>query len=124
MDVILLLNKKHDINQLDEIEIRGASLSLAALYNGIERILSDILKSKGILLKDQESWHRLVLDEAIKHNLVTSEIFNELKGFLAFRHFVRHAYSFEIEPETIRVIIKKAPKIIKQFTEKIGELYQ
>jgi hypothetical protein len=44
----------------------------------------------------------------------------ELKGFLAFRHFVRHAYSFEIDPETIIVIIRKAPKTVRQFIDEIS----
>ena len=104
---------------MDEIEIRGASLSLGALYNGMERILSDILKSKGIILKDKDSWHKTVLDEALKHNLISAEVLTELKGYLAFRHFIRHAYSFEIDTDTIKVILRKAPKIINQFIDEI-----
>jgi len=45
LEIIILLNKKNKIRMLDEIEIRGASLSLSALYNGMERILYDILKN-------------------------------------------------------------------------------
>ena len=123
LDIISLLNNKYDIEQLDEIEIRGASLSLAAMYNGIERILSDILKDKVIRLEGHESWHKLVLDEALKSKLISTEMFNELKGFLAFRHFVRHAYSFEIEPKTVQVIIKKAPTIVRKFIEEIIDLF-
>ena len=73
LEIILLINKKNKINNLDEIEIRGASLSLGALYNGMERILSDILKSEGIILKDKDSWHKTVLDEALKRNLISAE---------------------------------------------------
>jgi len=119
LEIIILLNKKNKIRMLDEIEIRGASLSLAALYNGMERILNDILKKQFKVSTDNQSWHKQVLEESLAYNIISKEIFRDLKGFLAFRHFVRHAYSFEIKPQTIEMIVKKAPDLVNQFISEI-----
>lgn len=43
----------------------------------------------------------------------------EMKGFLGFRHFVRHAYSFEIDRKAIDAILDTAPALIDRF---IGEI--
>ncbi|MDC7125586.1 MAG: hypothetical protein PQJ46_08455 [Spirochaetales bacterium] len=119
LKIIHLLNTKNQNKELDDIEIRGASLSLGSLYNGIERVLSDLLKSQGISLTNNSSWHTMILNESLKREVISKATFNELKGFLAFRHFVRHAYSFEIDSDTITNIISKAPDIIKQFINEI-----
>jgi hypothetical protein len=36
----------------------------------------------------------------------------DLKGFLSFRYFVRHAYSFEIDPKVIDAILDAAPDVL------------
>ena len=41
---------------------------------------------------------------------ITTKTAEDLKGFLSFRHFVRHAYSFEIAPKAIDVILDAAPR--------------
>ena len=99
-------------------------MSLSALYNGIEKILIDILKDSGFHLKDQPSWHTLLLKESLNQRLISEKTFNELKGYLAFRHFVRHAYSFEINPYAINSILDKAEGCVKNFILEIQVFYQ
>ena len=45
----------------------------------------------------------------------------DMKGFMGFRHFVRHAYSFEIDPKAIDAILDAAPKLVERFTKEIKE---
>ncbi|MFO7729320.1 MAG: hypothetical protein R6V86_01010 [Spirochaetia bacterium] len=124
MEILSIINLKRKQADLDGIEIRAAALSLSALYNGIEKILLDILKESGYYIKNQKSWHTLLLKESVRHRIISETTFNELKGFLGFRHFIRHAYSFEINPLTINTILDRSEHIAKKFILEIQEFYQ
>lgn len=45
----------------------------------------------------------------------------EYKGYLGFRHFVRHAYTFEIDSKTIEAILDKVAELARVFIEEIKE---
>ncbi|QEN03381.1 hypothetical protein EW093_01235 [Thiospirochaeta perfilievii] len=109
LDVLELLNKKLQTNlSLDEIEVRAAAMTLVSIYNGIEKVLERIVKDRNLKL-DGSNWHTNLLNTSLENNIIPEAVFNDLKGFLAFRHFVRHAYSFQIKIEAITSIIKKVP---------------
>jgi len=120
LSVIILKKEQSD---LDNIEIRGAALSLSALYNGIEKVLLDVLKEDDYFIKNEKSWHTLLLKKSVHHNIISEKTFNELKGFLGFRHFIRHAYSFEINPLTINSILDRAENLLETFIREIKNYY-
>ena len=64
----------------------------------------------------------LLLYKSEQNPLDDIEIRSELLGFLAFRHFVRHAYSFEIDPVAIVEILRKCPELVRSFRRKIEEV--
>lgn len=107
---------------LDEIEIRGAALSLASLYNGMEQILKQIVLQRGESLSDTPNWHNALLQKSATLHLISEDTIREMKGFLSFRHFVRHAYSFEINPNAINAILDAAPGLVEQFIAEIQSL--
>ncbi len=112
--IIRLILKKRESEPLDEIETRGAALSLAALYNGIERVLVYLVPDARSETSGSD-WHGRLLTRAREIGYITESMHTELKAFLAFRHFVRHAYSFQINPRTIEAVLEKAPKLTEDF---------
>jgi len=69
LKVVQLLNRKIIINNdLDEIEIRAAALSLISIYGGIEKVLSLKLGNK-LQKSGLQSWHKelLILSVREKH---------------------------------------------------------
>lgn len=117
LEVLILINKKLSVTgTLDDIETRASALSLMSIYSGIEKILQIRLKAIGVEI-DSVKWHRDLLNKSLDIKLISEDFYRELKGFLAFRHFVRHAYSFEINQDVIISILKKIPRIIKEFVE-------
>ena len=50
LGVLSLVVSKRDRAPLDDIEIRGAALSLASLYNGMERVLKQYLLDRNLTL--------------------------------------------------------------------------
>jgi len=85
----------------DFIERSAAALLLHSFYNGLENILSIIMKETDQKLPDGLKWHKELLDTAFTANAKRSEIFRKelqeiLSEYLAFRHFLRHTYGFKI----------------------------
>jgi uncharacterized protein YutE (UPF0331/DUF86 family) len=115
LKVLSMINAKRAQRQLDEIEIRGAALSLASLYNGLERILVTILTIRNEEIPRDEMWHAKLLAKASSLGIISGETEKELKGYLGFRHFVRHAYTFEIDTKTIEAILDKVSELARVF---------
>ena len=90
------------IKNPDFIEMSAASMVLHSFYNGIENILVLIFKHYNEELPNDYKWHTKLLDKAFIPNENRKQIFqNESRGmleeYLKFRHFVRHAYGFQLE---------------------------
>lgn len=88
LQVLSQVAAKRRLAALDEIEVRGAALSLASLYNGIERILKHILIDRGESLSDSPNWHNSLLEKSTTLRLISENTAKDMKGFLSFRHFV------------------------------------
>jgi len=114
----LVISKRRQV-PLDDIEVRGAALSLASLYNGMERVLRQVLSDRDRHQGEGPNWHAELLQQSIALGSITDKTGQDLKGFLSFRHFVRHAYSFEIDPKAIDVILDAAPELVKRFIAEI-----
>jgi len=119
LGVLSLVIAKRDRAPLDDIEVRGAALSLASLYNGIERILKQILSHSKEAFGKSANWHAELLQKSNALGAISDRTLQDLKGFLGFRHFVRHAYSFEIDPKAIDAILKAAPELVKHFIQEV-----
>lgn len=117
------LTAKQTNHQLDEVEIRAAALSLSTIYTGIEKTLLYVLRDRAETVPKGKNWHAEVLDLAAEKSLVSVDVRDELKSFLAFRHFIRHAYSFEINPAMIASILDRAPDVAERFAEGIKDIY-
>ncbi len=85
----------------------------------MEKILIHILSERGETIKDSPAWHAMLLQKTKAHEILSEATLKNLKGFLSFRHFFRHAYSFEIDPKTIESVLEAAPELVKQFIEEI-----
>ena len=64
LEILSIINAKRVQTELDEIEMRGAALSLASLYNGMERVLVTILTNRKEEIPKDEKWHAELLTKA------------------------------------------------------------
>ncbi len=119
LGVLSLVIAKRSKAPLDDIEVRGAALSLASLYNGMERVLKQILSDRNQVLTEASNWHAEVLRKSTAVGVVTDKTAQDLKGLLSFRHFVRHAYSFEIDPKAINAVLDAASELVNRFVTEI-----
>jgi len=114
LGIISIIDAKKCVSGLDEIEIRGAALSLATLYNGLEKLFILMLKSLEVSIPNDNNWHANLLKLVQEHGIINGDLLSELARFLSFRHFVHHAYSFEIDPAAIYSVLEKAPAITEK----------
>lgn len=66
-------------------------------------------------------WHAKLLRRASSLGIISGETEKELKGYRGFRHFVRHAYTFEIDAKTIDAILDKVSELARAFIEETKE---
>lgn len=123
LDFVKALIAKHADCELDDVEIRAAALSLSTIYSGVEKTLLHVLSDRYGVRPEGPNWHAQVLDLAGHKSVVSDHVRDELKSFLAFRHFIRHAYSFEINAAMIARTLDRAPDVIERFAQEIRDTY-
>lgn len=95
------------LDEPDFIEKSAAALIIHSFYNGIENILQIIQKETEDEISGKDMWHRFLLNNSFNKTGKRDAIFrlslkDSLNEYLAFRHFIRHSYGFEIVWEKMK----------------------
>ena len=83
------------------IELNALAMFLHSFYNGLENIFILIAKKLDEKIPTGERWHIELLYQMAKpiknrsQIVITNKTHEDLKEYLGFRHFSRHAYSFD-----------------------------
>jgi hypothetical protein len=101
------------LETLSQLELAGVAALLHSFYNGIENILRQVFQAKSFPIPQGESWHRdLLLSATVKKGL-SDQLLEDLKRYLAFRHFFSHAYALDLFPERMKPLVKDAESVFK-----------
>jgi uncharacterized protein YutE (UPF0331/DUF86 family) len=122
-----VLNRLPSVTKLSSIkvlELAGVATLLHNFYNGNENIIKQIINSKGVSIPQGPSWHRDLLDLALKHKVINKTAWGSLKQFLGFRHFFSHAHAFHLEVDRIRPLVKAAPKLYASIKRSIQKFLE
>ncbi len=106
-------------SSIRDLELAGVATLLHNFYNGIENVIKQIMSSRRASIPQGQSWHRDLLDLVLKHKIITKTAWGSLKQFLGFRHFFSHAYSFHLEPERMKPLVKTAPELFDSIKRSI-----
>lgn len=106
------------------IEKSAAALLLHSFYNGIENIFNILLKHYGEIKISSDKWHRMVLESVFestenRDNILDPIIKDKVIEYLAFRHFIRHAYGFQIDWKKMKHLIVELESIWDHIKEDI-----
>jgi len=110
------------LSTLTQLEIAGVAALLHNFYNGIENIVKQVFQEKSFPIPQGESWHRDLLLTAAAKNIISDLLLNNLKPYLAFRHYFSHAYALELFPERMEPLAKGAVALFNEFKQQIDKL--
>jgi len=79
------------------IELAAIATFLHNIYNGIENILKQVLKAKGVEVPKSETSHKDLLELSVSTGIISSKLSDQLYEYLTFRHFFIHSYGFMLE---------------------------
>jgi uncharacterized protein YutE (UPF0331/DUF86 family) len=112
-----LANLKEAMARKDKstIELAAIATFLYNIYNGIENILNQVMKSRGIEIPKSQTWHKDLLDSSVRDGIISEELSDRLYEYLTFRHFFVHSYGFMLEDAQLENLAQNIPQVWSQF---------
>jgi hypothetical protein len=114
-----------DLEQTPNIlELTAFASVLHSFFNGIENLLLIIAKNIDNSVPSDANWHKALITQMTTENkfrkpVLSVEMKNELKRYLSFRHFFRHSYSFHLEWEELKKLVKTIHQVWSKFKSEI-----
>jgi hypothetical protein len=107
------------LSTLSRLELAGVAALLHNFYNGIENVLKQVFQSRTLPIPQGESWHRDLLLSAVEKGMLSTGLLDDLKRYLAFRHFFGHGYALNLFPERMEPLVREAESVFKRFKDEI-----
>ena len=107
------------LSTLSRLELAGVAALLHNFYNGIENVLKQVFQAKALPIPQGESWHRDLLIAAIEKGILSNRLLDDLKRYLAFRHFFGHGYALDLSPERMGSLVRDAVSVFTRFKSEI-----
>jgi len=122
IEKVLAVFPNTSLSQLSELELAGVATLIHNFYNGIENILKQTFQAKSIEIPIGASWHQNLVLISVKEKIISKQLADKLKEYLAFRHFFSHAYAIDLQPQRIEPLIENILKIFEQFKNEINKI--
>lgn len=118
-----LINKSRK-EEIDTVELAALASIIHSFYNGIENILLLIAKNIDGIVPGGSNWHKDLLTQmgretGSRKKVVSEELKIELFKYLAFRHFYRHSYSFNLEWKEMKDLVDSIQIVKNNFEQEI-----
>ncbi len=99
-------------------ESAWVALAIDHAYEAFETMLVRFERSLGLPQRSGAAWHRAILDEAsraipgLRPALVPVDVLPDWADLLAFRHFLRHAYSADLEAPRLATLTARLARAV------------
>ncbi len=119
---LVLLPPVDQLPYLNALEQAGIAGLLHSFYNGVENILKQIVRDRGLLLPVGPSWHRDLLLLVAEQSLLPAQLVDKLKVYMAFRHFFSHAYVLDVDPARMEPLVADLHEVFELIRSSIQDL--
>ena len=91
------------------------------LYNAFENIFRAVAQAFEGLPSAEEAWHQRLLEQMsmdlspLRPAVINAEMLDGLDELRRFRHLFRHAYTLKLDPERLRLVLRKAEQVGKHY---------
>jgi hypothetical protein len=118
-----LLNKS-ELALPDRIECSALAAFLHGFYNGIENIFKRVALELREDMPEGASWHQALLEQMAKPGtrrpvVISPDLLESLKEYLAFRHVFRHAYPFQLTWANMSHLVKNSGDIFARLEKEL-----
>ena len=143
---ILIILKSEIHSQLNEIEkiysklkerekandkyvIETIAYQLHNLYCAYEDLFKIVAKTFENNITDDAKFHiellkRMAISiEGVRPSLISEESFKLLDTLRSFRHFFRHAYSYELDERKVKIVLEDAYKLKEIFKKDLEKFF-
>ena len=107
------------LSNLSKLELAGVAALLHNFYNGIENILKLVFRAREFPIPRGQSWHRDMLIAAKEQGILSNRLSEDLKSYLAFRHFFGHGYALNLVPGRMEPLVAEARAVFAKFKAEI-----
>ena len=103
---------------------------LHSFYNGLENIFSRIARKIDENMPQGDEWHKELLElmarqtEKRKNIVLSDTTCEDLKEYLGFRHFSRHAYAFDLDWDLMMELVLRLDEIKEKVFNEIRSFMQ
>jgi len=121
-NILHLLNEfpsADSLKELTTLEKAGLASLIHNFYNGIENILKQLLQDRQMDIPSGPSWHRDLLETASSKGILSEKMTQELRSYLAFRHFFSRAYALELDTSRMEPLVRNARELFNRFLQEI-----
>ena len=104
------------------LEIRGAADLLHDFYTAVEDIFERIAEEVNGGIPHGEHSHRDLLKQmsldvpGLRPPVLSVSLREQLGEYLRFRHLFRHAYSYQLEWERVKSLLKRVPEMVMELS--------
>lgn len=111
------------------VELTAMGSVVHSFYNGLENIFTLIAKNLDEELPQSPQWHSELLyqmtqPKAHRDVVLSKEVKDHLRGYLAFRHFHRHSYSIFLDWEQLERLITPIYEVWAQVKEELNRFIE
>lgn len=114
-----LIFEKIKVEEPDLFDMTILGSVLHSFYNGLENIFEIIAKNIDNNVPSgnkshQELLHQMASENGFRHEIISEDLYLRLREYATFRHFYRHAYSFQLNWEKMKPLVENISSVWKE----------
>jgi hypothetical protein len=119
------LREKMERAEPDDIQKAALAAFLHSFYNGVENISKRVAIHLDGGPPRGETWHSMLLERmagpgTTRPAVITEPMRDRLRKYMDFRHFFRHAYTFELKWNRMAPLVLAAEETLKRLEAELA----